>query len=100
MMIVGLNADQIPPLSADELEPHLIAPASNRGAVRAAFALILCWFPVVGFWLALKAYHINRDSHGFPKLISIAALIVATPFTLGLVIAIPTTVAAWILSWL
>lgn len=97
MMIVGLPADQIPMQSADDLETHLIAPASSRGAVRAAFALVLCWFPVLGFWLALKAYRMNRDTHGFPKLISISALIVSTPFTLGPVIAIPIIIVALLL---
>lgn len=41
MMIVGLKADEIVRCTADELETHLIGPASARGAVLTALALVL-----------------------------------------------------------
>ena len=97
MMIVGLKPDNLRDRTADELDEYLVGPASTKGAVLATIAVVACWVPLLGFWLSLKSYRMNRRSHGLPKLASLAALIVSTPFAfagLAAVVIIPIMILA------
>jgi hypothetical protein len=87
-MVRDLDTEAIRSRTASDLASHLIAPAATRHAVFAGLSLLLCWVPILGLILGLLAVRRTRRSHGFAKLVSIAATFVAALITVPAVIAV------------
>lgn len=86
-MLVGFKGDLFS-ASRDEVSRFLVPPAGMSDRIIVTFALLLCWLPFLGFWLALKSWRRLRRTHGVPRCAAIASLWVSGFFSVSALMAI------------